>query len=183
MPQSLVSLNSRGISISLCHALAVYQNTTLLMTPSLDDTHPSVPSATPHSPLTPPDENTLRPSLQLLTDQTNFLPFKKIITCFLGLALCIVMSTLDSVIVATAIPTISSAFNAGSVVSWVPSAYLLTSTCFLPLYGRFSDIFGRKTVLIVAIAVFMMGNLLAGFSNTILQLIIFRGIGGAGGGQ
>lgn len=150
------------------------------MTPSLDDAHPS---ATHRSPLTPPDENILRPSSQLLTDQTNYLPFKKIIACFLGLALCIVASTLDSVIVATAIPTISSDFNAGSVVSWVPSAYLLTSTCFQPLYGRFSDIFGRKAALIVAMTVFMMGNLLAGFSRSILQLIIFRGIGGAGGGQ
>jgi MFS family permease len=99
------------------------------------------------------------------------------------LALCIVVSTLDSVIVATAIPTISSAFHAGSIVSWVPSAYLLTSTCFQPLYGRFSDIFGRKAALSVAMIVFMMGNLLAGFSKTIIQLIIFRGIAGAGGGQ
>ena len=155
------------------------------MTPTLEDTHPSVPSlaVTSHGASTPSDENTLQPSLELLTDQTNFLPFKQIITCFLGLALCFVVSTLDSVVVATVIPTISSAFNAGSVVSWVPSAYLLTSTCFLPLYGRFSDIFGRKPVLIAAIAVFMLGNLLAGFSNNILQLIIFRGIGGAGGGQ
>ena len=150
------------------------------MTTSLDEPNPSAPSETVHSPLTPSDENNLRP---LLTDQTNFLPFKKVIACFLGLALCIVVSTLDSVIVATAIPTISSAFNAGSIVSWVPSAYLLTSTCFQPLYGRFSDIFGRKAALTVAMVVFMMGNLLAGFSKTILQLIIFRGIGGAGGGQ
>ena len=134
------------------------------------------------SPLTASDQNNLRPSLQLLTDQTNFLPFKKIIACFLGLAVCMVVSILDSVIVATAMHTISSDFNAGSIVSWVPSAYLLTSTCFQPLYGRFSDIFGRKAALTVAMVVFMMGNLLAGFSKTILQLIIFRGIGGAGGG-
>ena len=154
------------------------------MTISLDETHPAVPSETPSSgPLTSSDQNNLRPSLQLLTDQTNFLPFKKIIACFLGLALCMVVSTMDSVIVATAMPTISSAFNAGSIVSWVPSADLLTSTCFQPLYGRFSDIFGRKAALTFAMVVFIMGNLLAGFSKTILQLIIFRGIGGAGGGS
>lgn len=68
-----------------------------------------------------------------LTDQTNLLPFKKIIAVFCGLSLCILVSTLDSTIVATALPTISDAFNAGSVVSWVPSAYLLTSTAFQPL--------------------------------------------------
>jgi hypothetical protein len=71
-----------------------------------------------------------------LTDQTNRLPFKKLLPIFAGLALCVIVSSLDSVIVATVIPTISAVFNAGSVVSWVPSAYLLTSTCFLPLYGR-----------------------------------------------
>ena len=68
-----------------------------------------------------------------LTDQTNLLPFKKVIAVFCGLSLCILVSTLDSTIVATALPTISDAFNAGSVVSWVPSAYLLTSTAFQPL--------------------------------------------------
>ncbi|KAF7353979.1 MFS drug transporter [Mycena venus] len=117
-----------------------------------------------------------------LTDQTNRLPFKKLLPIFLGLALCVVVSTLDSVIVATAIPTISSAFNAGSVVSWVPSAYLLTSTCFQPLYGRFSDIFGRKSALCLAMSLFMVGNLISGFSKTIVQLIVFRGFAGAGGG-
>lgn len=118
-----------------------------------------------------------------LTDQTNLLPLKKIIACFMGLSLCIVVSTLDTVIIATAIPTISTAFNAGSIVSWVPSAYLLTSTAFQPLYGRFSDIFGRKAAIIVAMSIFMFGNLLAGFSRTIIQLIVFRGIAGAGGGS
>ncbi|KAJ7185862.1 major facilitator superfamily domain-containing protein [Mycena filopes] len=117
-----------------------------------------------------------------LTDQTNRLPFKKLLPIFLGLSLCVVVSTLDSVVVATAIPTISSAFNAGSVVSWVPSAYLLTSTCFQPLYGRFSDIFGRKSALCLAMSLFMVGNLISGFSKTIVQLIVFRGFAGAGGG-
>lgn len=115
-----------------------------------------------------------------LTDQTNFLPFRKVIACFFGLALCIIISTLDSVIVATAI---SAAFSAGSIVSWVPSAYLLTSTSFQPLYGRFSDIFGRKAAMSIAMLVFMFRNLLAGISKTIIQLIVFRGIAGAGGGE
>lgn len=118
-----------------------------------------------------------------LTDQTNLLPFRKIVACFLGLSLCVLVSFLDSVVVATALPTISSAFHAGSIVSWVPSAYLLTTTSCQPLYGRFSDIFGRKAALIVAMMIFMVGNLLAGFSKTVIQLIVFRGIAGAGGGQ
>ncbi|KAF8878953.1 MFS general substrate transporter [Infundibulicybe gibba] len=117
-----------------------------------------------------------------LTDQTNLLPFKKVIVVFLSLALCIVVSTLDSVIVATALPAISTAFNAGSIVSWVPSAYLLTSTSFQLLYGRLSDIFGRKAMLSAGMCIFMFGNLIAGFSRSVVQLIIFRGIAGAGGG-
>ncbi|KAF8878963.1 major facilitator superfamily domain-containing protein [Infundibulicybe gibba] len=117
-----------------------------------------------------------------LTDQTNLLPFNKVVVVFLGLALCMFVSTLDSAIAATALPTISAAFNAGSVASWVPAAYLLTSTGFQPLYGRFSDIFGRKAALVVGMTIFMLGNLLAGFSRNIVQLIVFRGIAGAGGG-
>lgn len=68
-----------------------------------------------------------------LTDQTNLLPRRKVIAVFFGLSLCILVSCLDATIVATALPTISAAFNAGSVVSWVPSAYFLTSTAFQPL--------------------------------------------------
>ncbi|KZT03957.1 MFS general substrate transporter [Laetiporus sulphureus 93-53] len=117
-----------------------------------------------------------------LTDQTNLLPFKKVVVVFCGLSMCILVSTLDSTIVATALPTISDVFNAGAVVSWVPSAYLLTSTAFQPLYGRFSDIFGRKASLCLAMSIFMLGSILAGFSRTIIQLIIFRALAGAGGG-
>ena len=117
-----------------------------------------------------------------LTDQTNLLPFRKVITIFLGLALCVLISALDSVIVATALPTISSHFHAGATSAWVPSAYLLTSTSFQPISGRFSDIFGRKAALCAAMGIFILGSLAAGFSRTILELVIFRGVAGAGGG-
>ncbi|KAJ3550297.1 hypothetical protein NM688_g5094 [Phlebia brevispora] len=117
-----------------------------------------------------------------LTDQTNLLPFKKVVAVFGGLSLCALVSCLDSTIVATALPSISADFHAGSIASWVPSAYLLTSTAFQPLYGRFSDIFGRKAAMCIAMGTYMLGCLLAGFSRTIVALIIFRGIAGAGGG-
>lgn len=120
--------------------------------------------------------------LVALTDQTNLLPFDKIVLVFLSLGLCIVVSALDSVVVSTALPTISETFDAGAVVSWVPAAFLLTSTSFQPLYGRFSDIFGRKAALSVSMVVLMIGNLIAGFSKSIVQLIVARGISGAGGG-
>ncbi|KAF7975435.1 hypothetical protein HWV62_9565 [Athelia sp. TMB] len=118
----------------------------------------------------------------VLTDQTNLLPFRTIVTVFLGLASCVVVSSLDSVVVATALPTVSADFKAGSVISWVPSAYFLTSTAFQPMYGRLSDIFGRKATLIVAMSTFVVGSLAAGFSRNIVELIVFRGVAGAGGG-
>ncbi|KAH9944596.1 MFS general substrate transporter [Amylocystis lapponica] len=127
-------------------------------------------------------ETKTRPSEVPLTDQTNLLPLRKVVMVFLGLALCILVSCLDSTIVATALPTISDHFHAGAIVSWVPSAYLLTSTAFQPLYGRFSDIFGRKAGLALAMCIFMLGSLCAGFARTIVQLIVFRGVAGAGGG-
>ncbi|KAK7451003.1 hypothetical protein VKT23_012680 [Stygiomarasmius scandens] len=117
-----------------------------------------------------------------LTDQTNLLPVKQVILVFLSLSFVTLAISLDSTIVATSLSTVSAVFNAGSVSSWVPSAYLLTSTAFQPLYGRFSDIFGRKSTLCFAMALFVIGNLVAGFSKSIIQLIVFRGIAGAGGG-
>ncbi|KAF4620905.1 hypothetical protein D9613_001218 [Agrocybe pediades] len=149
--------------------------------PPLQNSTPFPASPTETITVPPQEASSTQKKIQL-TDQTNLLPFRQVIVCFFGLALCIVVSALDTVIVATAIPTISRAFNAGSIVSWVPSAYLLTSTSFQPLYGRFSDIFGRKTAISIAMVVFMIGNLLAGFSRTVVQLIVFRGIAGAGGG-
>lgn len=107
----------------------------------------SVPEQSSTSPSTPGTATPSHGHTVELTDQTNMLPFKKLLPIFLGLALCVVVSTLDSVIVATAIPTISSAFNAGAVVSWVPSAYLLTSTCFQPLYGRYARLLLAAAVL------------------------------------
>ncbi|KAH8110380.1 MFS general substrate transporter [Phellopilus nigrolimitatus] len=117
-----------------------------------------------------------------LTDQTNLLPFRKVVSVFAGLAVCIVVSTLDMTLVATALPSIAASFHAGSVSSFIPSTYLLTSTAFQPLYGRFSDIFGRKAALLLAMAIFMLGNLVAGFSRNVSEVIVLRGIAGAGGG-
>lgn len=97
----------------------------------------SVMSALPSRTTTLHDEPTTfakpRAETVSLTDQTNLLPRKQVMAVFFGLALCILVSCLDSTIVATALPTISAAFNAGSIVSWVPSAYFLTSTAFQPL--------------------------------------------------
>lgn len=81
----------------------------------------------------PSDERPSRNKEIILTDQTNLLPSRIVIPVFAGLSLCALISCLDATIVATALPTISNSFHAGAVISWVPSAYLLTSTAFQPI--------------------------------------------------
>lgn len=104
-------------------------------------------------------------------------------TCFFSLALCLIVSAFDSTMVPTTIPTLTAAFHAGSVVQLVSTVYLLSTTSFQMLYGRFSDIFGRKVSITVALFIFIVGSLATGFSTTLIQLLISRAIAGAGGGK
>lgn len=98
----------------------------------------SVRAITPTSVQPAPQSSRVSTKSKLsLTDQTNLLPFRKVFIVFSSLSLCILVSTLDATIVATALPTISNHFNAGSIASWVPSAYFLTSTAFQPLCASF----------------------------------------------
>ena len=92
----------------------------------LDDQEGSEPTAAPAA--------VTRAAAEIeLTDQTNLLPFRRLIAVFGGLSLCALVTCLDSTILATALPKITADFNAGAVSSWVPSAYMLTSTVFQPL--------------------------------------------------
>lgn len=92
------------------------------------------------------------------------------------------LAALDQTIVSTALPTIANELHGLSKYSWVATAYLLTSAVATPLYGKISDMFGRKRVLQSAIIIFLIGSVLCGMSQTMNQLIIFRGIQGIGGG-
>jgi EmrB/QacA subfamily drug resistance transporter len=106
----------------------------------------------------------------------------RLITVFVALMLCVLLAALDQTIVATALPTIVGDLNGLDHISWVVTAYLLTSTVTLPLYGRVGDIYGRKLVVIFAIAVFLVGSALCGYSQTMTQLIAFRAVQGIGAG-
>ena len=101
---------------------------------------------------------------------------------FSGLMLGMLLAALDQTIVSTALPTIVGDFGGLQHLSWVITAYLLTSTASVPLYGKLSDMYGRKVLFQFAIGVFLIGSLLSGASQTMLQLILFRGIQGLGGG-
>lgn len=111
-----------------------------------------------------------------LVDQTTYLPPKSIIIVLLAMQLAVFLAFLDQSIVATALPNISAAFNEGRSSSWVASAYLLTSTAFQPLWGRSSDIFGRKYALLACVLVFLLGSLACALAQSMIQLIVFRGI-------
>ncbi|MFD4627883.1 MFS transporter [Streptomyces sp. NPDC058475] len=101
---------------------------------------------------------------------------------FIGLMLALLLAALDQMIVATALPKIVGELHGLDKMSWAITAYLLTSTVGLPVYGKFGDLFGRKGVFQFAIAVFVLGSALAGWSRTMDQLIAFRAVQGVGAG-
>jgi EmrB/QacA subfamily drug resistance transporter len=101
----------------------------------------------------------------------------------LGVILAMLLSALDQTIVATAMPQITEELNGLSHLSWVFTAYMLTSTITVPIYGKLSDIFGRRGLYILGIAIFLVGSILSGLSQNMTQLILFRGLQGIGGGS
>ncbi|XBH21976.1 MDR family MFS transporter [Jonesiaceae bacterium BS-20] len=101
---------------------------------------------------------------------------------FAGLMLAMLLAALDQTIVATALPTIVGDLNGLEHISWVITAYLLAATIGLPLYGKAGDVLGRKPVFIFAIVIFLIGSILSGLAQSMVQLIMFRGLQGIGGG-
>src|SRR6201996_5894331 len=101
---------------------------------------------------------------------------------FPALLLVMLLAALDQTIVSTALPTIVGELGGLNNLSWVVTAYLLSSTIVVPLYGKFGDLFGRKIVLQTAIIVFLIGSALCGVAQDMTQLIVLRALQGLGGG-
>jgi EmrB/QacA subfamily drug resistance transporter len=101
---------------------------------------------------------------------------------FGALFLALLLAALDQTIVSTALPTMVADLGGLAHLSWVVTSYLLTSTVVGPLYGKFGDLYGRKIVLQVAVALFLLGSALCGIAQDMLQLILFRALQGVGGG-
>ncbi|WP_435865221.1 MFS transporter [Streptomyces spectabilis] len=101
---------------------------------------------------------------------------------FFALMLALLLAALEQMIVATALPKIVGELHGLDRMSWAITAYLLTSTVGLPIYGKLGDLFGRKGVFQFAIVVFVLGSALAGWSRTMDQLIAFRALQGVGAG-
>jgi EmrB/QacA subfamily drug resistance transporter len=101
---------------------------------------------------------------------------------FLGAILALLLAALDQSIVATSLPHIAADLHDFSNLAWVVSAYLIASTTTIPLFGKLSDLYGRRKLFIVAITVFLVGSALCGIAQSMAQLILFRFIQGLGAG-
>ncbi|NHN89586.1 DHA2 family efflux MFS transporter permease subunit [Acetobacter conturbans] len=101
---------------------------------------------------------------------------------FIGLILTMIMGALDQSIVSTALPTIVSDLGGLAHMSWVVTAFMLTSTIATPLYGKLSDMFGRRPLLAFSIGAFLFASLLCGMAQSMWELILFRGLQGIGAG-
>ncbi len=100
----------------------------------------------------------------------------------IGVLFGMLLSSLDQTIVGTAMPRIVSELGGLDMLSWVFTAYMLGSTVAIPVYGKLSDIYGRKWFYISGISIFVLSSALAGLSQNMTQLIIFRGLQGVGAG-
>ncbi len=107
---------------------------------------------------------------------------RQIVLTFAGVMMALFLASLDQTIVGTAMPRIIGDLGGFDRYTWVTTAYLVTSTTVVPLVGRFSDMYGRKWFFVAGIVIFLIGSALSGLSQTMTQLIIFRGFQGIGGG-
>ena len=114
--------------------------------------------------------------------QDGPLSHKEIMAVLSGLMMGMLLAALDQTIVSTALKRIVEDFNGLSHYTWVVTAYLLTSTASTPLYGKISDLYGRRPVFQFAIITFLIGSFAAGASQSLTQLIIFRALQGLGAG-
>lgn len=107
---------------------------------------------------------------------------RRVLIIMVGLLLGMLLAALDQTIVATALPTIAGDLHGLSHLSWIVTAYLLTSTISTPLWGKLGDLYGRKNFFQISIVIFLVGSALSGLSGSMLQLILFRALQGIGGG-
>ncbi|MFI9544289.1 MFS transporter [Streptomyces sp. NPDC052016] len=142
---------------------------TTLMRGSLHGGPPSTPAAPPRAPAPePPPTAELGP--------------RRVRLVFFSLMLALLLAALEQMIVATALPKIVGELHGLDRMSWTITAYLLTATIGLPVYGKLGDLLGRKGVFQFAIVVFVVGSALAGRAQTMDQLIAFRAVQGVGAG-
>src|SRR6187399_2373310 len=107
---------------------------------------------------------------------------RQVLVAFAAIMLATLLAALDQTIVATALPQIAADLKGFEHLSWVVTAYLLASTVTVPLYGKLSDLYGRRRLFVVSISLFLAGSALCGFAQDMTQLIAFRALQGLGAG-
>jgi EmrB/QacA subfamily drug resistance transporter len=127
----------------------------------------------PSNPSPPPDGD---------PEATGYLTHQQIIVVMFGVMAGMLLAALDQGIVGTALPRIVSDLGGLNKLSWVVTAYLLTSTAVTPLWGKISDLYGRRVIFQTAIVIFLIGSALCGLSQNMPELILFRAMQGIGGG-
>ncbi|OJD25871.1 hypothetical protein ACJ73_02758 [Blastomyces percursus] len=124
----------------------------------------------------------LEKSPYVFNEQTNFVPKRTVITIFMACASVDLLALMDQTTLAASLSIISDELAAGDLMSWIAAGFFVTSTCFQLLYGRLSDIWSRKVILYVGLAIVFIGSLAASLAQTAVQLIVFRAFTGVGGG-
>lgn len=117
-----------------------------------------------------------------LHDQTNLLPRGQLLVVFAGLAVSLLIAFVDQNGISVTLPTIAEELDAENTISWAGTSSLIANTMFTVLYGRLSDIFGRKIVYLMALALLCIADLLCGLSQNAAMLYVFRGLAGIAGG-
>jgi EmrB/QacA subfamily drug resistance transporter len=110
------------------------------------------------------------------------LPRRAKMEILLAVLLALFLGALDQTVVGTALPKIVTQLGGSEFYTWVVTIYLVTSTITVPFYGKLSDLYGRRPFLMIGIVIFLTGSVLSGLSQTMWQLILFRGIQGIGAG-
>src|ERR1700683_5076320 len=148
-------------------------------------THAPRPAQVPHSvaPTPPPVPARPAPVAQPVhEEQPTERSHEEIMVIIVALMLAMLLAALDQTIVATALPRIATDLHGLNKLSWVATAYLLTSAVATPLYGKISDQFGRKKIFMSAIVIFLVCSALCGLAQSMNQLVAFRALQGIGAG-
>ncbi|MBM1170574.1 MFS transporter [Microvirga arabica] len=122
------------------------------------------------------------PPAQPHPGQSKALSQTEIRTIIIGVLLAMFLAALDQTIIATALPTIGRELGDLEHLSWIVTVYLLTSTAVTPLYGKLSDSYGRRSIMLVGIVVFIAGSIACALAPSMFVLILARGLQGIGGG-
>jgi MFS family permease len=123
-----------------------------------------------------------REAVATLHDQENLLPKRQLITVFGVLALTLLVYFFDQNGIGQILPTIAKDLNATQTISWAGTSSLIGNTVFQVLYGRLSDLFGRKLVYLSALVLLSFSDLMCGVSTNAAMLYVFRGLTGIAGG-